>query len=721
MKKRRWTVTFSRELLLYATLAALTAILLGRLFQLQIVQTEQFLDAAEENRITRVSEPAPRGVIYDRRGVLLARNLPSFIVTITPAFLPDDPDPTDDVDPAHTQAIYRRLAEILDMPLVVPGSTPQAPCSDGRGIKDLVDEGAGFQPYTPVKIKCDIDQETAFILKQEIAAMPMPGVDVIVEPVRDYPTGALTAAIVGYMAPIPAQQDAPLTYNYYVNERGLLPNRDRIGVQGVEASMQDELAGQNGSRLDEEDVAGRFLRTTAVETETVPGLNVQLTIDVRLQRAVEAALLNRLNYIRDWTGGQQNFTSGAVIVMNPNTGEIYAMVSWPTYDNNRFARRIDLDYYFSLVGDPERGIPPNPDYPMLNHAVQILYPPGSVFKLVTATAALQEGVIDPDREIEDPGKITIRNRYFPADPGKAKDFVCWILRNTGEGHGQVNFVRGIAESCNVYFYKIGGGYEPDRLEGLGEVRLAQWMEIFGFGAPTGIELPAEQAGFIPTRDWKRINEGENWTTGDTYNAVIGQGFVQVTPLQMLNAYNAVINNGRLLQPQLVDKLLDGEGNVISDTQPVLIRTLPVDPENLALVREGLRRTVADGTLSGAVLYGDDSPIVDLPGINAAGKTGTAEYCDRLAWSRDLCIPGQWPAHAWTMMYAPYENPEVSVIAFVYNGTEGSIVAGPVANAALRAYFQIMRGVEFEDVPATETPSTEEPPATPGDGAPVSPR
>jgi penicillin-binding protein 2 len=696
MRRRRFKFQIPRAVVFYGLLAGLLAVIGWRLFDLQVRQYATFAEAALENRISRVNDPAPRGVIYDRRGVLLARNLPSFVVTITPAFLPDNE--------AQLQAIVRRLAEVLDMPLTVPGSTPRQPCVTGaglRGVQDLIDEGAGFQPFTPVKIKCDVDQTTAFQVRQEIASLPMPGVEVIVEPVRDYPSGALTSALVGYMAPIPSRQDAPLTYDYYVDQRGLLPNRDRIGVQGVEASLQDVLAGQNGSRLIEEDVAGQFLRTTAVETETVPGYNVQLTIDVRLQRAVEVALLQRLQEIRDYTGGNQSFTSGVVIVMNPNTGEVLAMVSWPTYDNNKFARNIDLDYYFSLVGDETRGIPPNPDYPMLNHAVQILYPPGSVFKLVTATGALQEGVIDPERELEDPGKITIRNKYFPADPGKAKDFICWISKTAQQKHGLVNFTRGIAESCNVYFYKIGGGYEPDKLQGLGDVRLANWMDIFGFGKRTGIELPAEQAGFIPTRDWKRRNQGESWTTGDTYNAVIGQGFVQVTPLQMLNAYNAVINGGALLQPQIVDKILDGEGNVISDTQPAVLNSLPVSSANLALVRQGLRQTVESGTLSGAVLYGRGDPIVDVPGINVAGKTGTAEYCDRLAWSRDLCIPGKWPAHAWTMMFAPYEAPEVSVVAFVYNGTEGSIVAGPIANAALRAYFQIIKGIEFEEQPAPE--------------------
>lgn len=711
----------------YALLVLAAVWVTWRLLELQVFQYTDYLAEAVENRVSRVNDPAPRGVIYDVRGVLLAQNLPSYNVAITPAFLPDEPNSTFNtdgtvtyIDEPRTQAIYRRLAELLEMPIVVPGSTPLQVCREGRGIKDWVDEQRGLGPFNAIKVKCDIDAQTALLIRQEIANFPMPGVEVIVEPVRQYPTGALTANIVGYLARIPAPQDAPLTYNDAIS-RGLLPDRDRIGVQGIESYLETTLAGQNGSRLIEEDVGGRFLQVTRVETETVAGLNVQLTIDVRLQAAVEAALLERLRVIRDFTAGgrNENFTSGAVIVMNPNTGEIYAMVTWPTYDNNRFARNLDLDYYISLVGDETANppIPPNPDYPLLNHAVQILYPPGSVFKAVTASGALQDGVIDPERELEDPGFITIRNKYFPADPGKAKDFVCWIYRNGGR-HGLVNFTRGIADSCNVYFYKIGGGFAEDKLAGLGigesnKSGLIKWMELFGFGEPTGIEIPAEQGGFIPTPDWKRRNQGESWTTGDTYNAVIGQGFVQVTPLQMLNAYNVIINGGKLLQPQLVDKILDGEGNVIADTQPVLIRNVPLSPETIDWVRQGLRRTVVEGTLSGIRQYGQTAPVINLPGINSAGKTGSAEYCDRQAWLKDLCIPGRWPAHAWTTLYAPYENPEVSVMAFVYNGTEGSIVAGPIANDALRAYFEIIKGVRFEDVAVspTETP-TETPPVTP---------
>jgi len=285
----------------------------------------------------------------------------------------------------------------------------------------------------------------------------------------------------------------------------------------------------------------------------------------------------------------------------------------------------------------------------------------------------------------------------------------------------------------VYFYKIGGGFVEDdqiREGGLGLDDLGRWMQLFGFGEPTGIELPAEQTGIVPDRAWKRINIGENWATGDTYNAVIGQGYVTVigqgyvtvTPLQMLNAYNVIANGGTLYQPQIVDKFLDGEGNVITDTQPIVLRELPIDPTNLQIVREGLRRTVVDGTLSVPDKLGKASqgPIVDITQYEVSGKTGTAEYCDRTAWENGLCIPGSWPAHAWTTLYAPSQEPEVAVIAFIYNGTEGSVVAGPLANQALKLYYEIVKGedmtLEGETLPDEDAPV--DPDATPAPPGPL---
>jgi penicillin-binding protein 2 len=663
-----------RPWLFYLALMVTGLGLIARLFLLQVVQGPSYAEDAFENRITRISDPAPRGVIYDRRGVPLVRNVPSFTVTITPARLPDDPDLFDEADPAQTQQIYQRLAQLLNMPIVVPGSTPQAACTPGRGIKDLVDEGAGLAPFVPVKIKCDVPKEVALVIREDLANLR--GVGVLVEPLRDYPTGSLTAGLIGYMAPIPAPDEAPLTYQYFT-DRGFIPGRDRIGVGGIEASMQDELAGLNGSRLVEEDVAGQELRVISVEREMQPGSNIQLTIDVRLQAAAEGALTQRLTYVNTYLGRAQS-DSGVAIAMNPKTGEILAMVSWPTFDNNKFARTIDFPYYKSLIDDPLK--------PLVNHAVSGIYPPGSVFKIVTATGVLEEGVIDPNRQLQDPGKIVISNKYFPADPGKAKEFVCW----NREGHGLVNFVRGIAESCDVYFYKIGGGYEPDRLEGLGIERLAKWMGLFGFGAKTGVELLEETTPAIPSSKWKRINYGENWATGDTYNAAIGQGYVLSTPLQMLNAFNVIANGGTLYRPTLVDKILDGQGNVITDTQPEVIRHLPISAETLRLIHEGMRQAVTIGTLSGNIdVFGETgTPIVDVPNVIVGGKTGTAEYCDELAYPKGLCVPGQWPTHAWTALYAPFDNPEVVVIVFVYNGGEGSKVAAPIASTILRAYFDL---------------------------------
>ena len=695
-----------RVYVFYAALVVAASALVVRLFFLQIVSHAEYDQAAYYNRVSRVNDPAPRGIIYDRRMTPLVRNVPSFNIVVTPA---DFPDPNSSA--AQAEAIYTRLSKLLNIPINVPGSKPQAPCKAGRGIDDLVREGLGYQPYVPVKIKCDVSKEIALIVAGDQASMP--GVAVQVEPLRDYPTGALTADIIGYMAPIPAPDSEYFKnlYNYYLN-RGLLPSRDRIGVTGVEASEQDLLAGQNGSELVERDVTGKVLRVLGVETETVPGLNVQLTIDVRLQAAAESILRKRMELLNTYNPDRYKLTSGVAIAMNPQTGHVLAMVSWPTYDNNRFARNIDYPYYEQLATDPL--------HPMINHATSGVYPPGSTFKIVTAAGALQEGVIDPNKQLVDPGKIVIQNKvYKTADLGKSQTFVCWIDKDLNHGHGLVDFLHGLAWSCDVYFYKIGGGWSDENVPGLGIDNLGKWMKLFGFGAYSGIEIPAEAKSFVPTRDWKRINYSENWSTGDTYNAAIGQGYVLVTPLQLLDAYNQIAANGAFYQPTLIARILDGQGHVITETQPTLVSQLPISAKNLSLIQQGMRLAVTNtndanpllgGTLSGARSFGDASPIIDVPGVEVAGKTGTAEYCDEIAWAKGLCLPGKWPAHAWTALYAPYQNPEITVIAFVYDGTEGSVTAGPIANDILRAYFELKRA-DTNSPAATATETEAAPTAT----------
>jgi penicillin-binding protein 2 len=688
----------ARLRLTYVIILALLVFYTGRLFVLQVVQGEQYLLQADENRFITVNEPAPRGVIYDRNGFQLVRNIPSFNVAITPALLPESE--------AEQDAIFQRIADLTGVPLNQEGP-PAAPCVPGRGILQLVEEGQTNRPYDAWPVACDVDEITARILREE--QVDLPGVSVVAVPIRDYTTGSLTAAIIGYLGPIPANLQ-----DYYEDE-GLVADRDKIGYAGIEVGplfgpegmYNDLLAGQNGEKRIERDVAGQQLREVGVVTQPVPGNSLRLTIDTRLQSAAEAALLSRMEFINRFAG-EERTPLGVVIAMNPQTGEILAMVSMPTYENNRFARFIPQDYYLQLEED-DRG------KPLINHAIAGEFPPGSTFKMVTAIGALNEGIITPERQLFDPGLITITNRYFPNDPGKAKDFVCW----KEDGHGLIDFTHGVAQSCNVYFYKIGGGFEDEIEEGLGVDGINIYAPALGYGAPLGVDLPGEQDGLIPDEDWKRITLGEGWSTGDTYNTVVGQGFVSATPLQVLTSIVTLANGGRVMWPHIVQEVLDGEGNIIQQFEPCVLwdiadgvitpvdeigancPTMPpelrdlvissradsgigtpdvnVDPWVIELAQEGMLLVTTEGTAAG---------YAELETISSAGKTGTGEFCDTVAFNQGLCIPGEWPTHSWYVAYAPFENPEIAVLAFVYNGGEGAVTAGPVVRQVLEAYFSL---------------------------------
>ena len=679
--------------LTYLIIIVILLVFIGRLFSLQIIQGEAYREIADENRFDEVSLPAQRGVIYDRNDFQLVRNIPEYRIMVTPALLPDSK--------AEQELIYKRISDLTGVPLDQEGP-PAAPCVPGRGVLQLVDEGLTNRPFDAWPIACDVDETVARVLREE--QIDLPGVSVIAVPVRDYTTGELTAATIGYLGPIPAG-----LADYY-EEQGFLKERDKIGYAGIEVGFlgmyQEILAGQNGLKLVERDVAGQYLRDVGTFTQPIPGNNMRLTIDTRLQAAAETALRNRMNFINRYSG-EERTPLGVVIAMNPQTGEILAMVSLPTYENNRFARFIPQDYYQQLEDDT-RGSP------LTNHAIASEFPPGSTFKMVTAIGALNEEVITPSRTLFDPGKITIENKYFPQDPGKAKDFVCW----NREGHGDVDFVHGIAWSCNVYFYKIGGGY-PGEIEdgGLGVTGINKYAPALGYGAPLGIDLPGEEDGLIPDEDWKRINLGENWSTGDTYNTVVGQGFVAATPLQVLTSIATLANGGRVMWPHIVDEILDGEGNIIQSYEPCVLwdigdgvltpleeigancPTMPselrelvqnsrsespdvlVDPAVIEFAQTGMHLVVTDpdGTAYGRA---------DLDTISSAGKTGTGEFCDKVVYQQGLCKPGEWPTHSWYAAYAPFENPEIAVIAFVYYGGEGAVTSGPIVRQVLEAYFEI---------------------------------
>jgi penicillin-binding protein 2 len=682
-----------------------------RLFSYQIIEYEQWLAQADENRTSQVNIPAQRGIIYDRNGFVLARNIPSYNVVVIPASLPDDP--------AEVQRIYREMSPIIDLPVsrseLNQETSPYVPCFSDHGISQIVLYGDTNAPYSPVKVKCDVSEEVARKVMEK--SVDWPGVDVQIEPLRDYPTGSLTAAIIGYMGPISQANET------YYRALGFDPNRDKVGYAGIEYAYQDILAGTNGVRMVERDVAGKVIRDLAEPVPPVPGSNIRLTIDTRLQTAVEAILTDQI----DWwnrTLAENRMTSGAAIVMNPQTGEVLAMVSFPSYENNRLARFIPAYYYQQLIEDARA--------PLLNHAVGDVLPTGSVFKLVTAVGALNEGVVTTSQIIETPGILNVEERFAVGAPGRVVPFYDHNWRVGG--FGRLDFIHGLAQSSNVYFYKLGGGYGSEVPEGLGICRLGTYAQAMGYGNASayaqslgytintsrdlnaeglilGTGLPDEQNGLIPDPEYKR-RSGESWTIGDTYLVSVGQGYVLSTPMEVLISGAVIAADGRLMEPTILREVVDGEGNIILPYQPQMrwditkdpvikvyepeyglrgcedadtLERRTVEPWVVSKVQEGMRLAVTEGTLSSPGLFYQDL------NVSVAGKTGTAEYCDKWAiLARDgrVCDRGDWPTHAWTVAYAPYENPEIAVVVFVYNGGEGASTAGHPVQRIIRAYFQL---------------------------------
>ncbi|MBK9123441.1 MAG: hypothetical protein IPM16_10035 [Chloroflexi bacterium] len=737
-----WRLTFFQ-----GVLVAVFAIFAIRMYDLQVARQSDFQAAADENRLSILPLAADRGVIYDRNDVLLASNAPAYVVEITPAALPSDT--------AGRYEIYNRISALTGVPPTF--AAEQQGTVFVRSIERIVNEGEGIAPFRPVAVATDIDRQAAVRLLED--RISLPGVDVRTVAVREYPTGQLTSHIVGYMGPVSAEVAEAL------RELGFDPRFEREGYAGVEAYMENVLAGERGSITREIDVAGEVQRELSVVPPS-SGNSLRLTIDVELQAAAQAALtgmLDQLNEESQSRGQGIQSQRGVVIGMDPRTGEILAMVSYPSYDNSRFARAIDGEYYLTVLNDPLT--------PLLNKASGSLYPPGSAWKLITAAAVLEEDVISPSATLFDPGDLIVENRYAPNDPAQSQRFVCW----NREGHGSLNMVGALANSCNVYFYQVGGGnptVSPLRLRegGLGIRNLVRYAQALGVGSELGIELVGELAGRMPDPDWKRRIYGENWSTGDTYNAAFGQGYITVTPLQMITSVQGLVT-GQLLQPTLIREVLDEAGNPIRPFEPIVARTIrldapnpdgtltlflqedmimkgadslactcepnspyfnavrcspdlyrntvDVDPapfsedlrsyrvhvpfnytfngsvcsplrfdadytpafftqENLQIVRLGMREAVLTGTAGGA----------NLPYVAVAGKTGTAEYCDDIAFALDNCEFGNWPDHAWFTADAPYEEPEILLIAFIYNGIEGSTYALPVVVETLEAYYRL---------------------------------
>jgi penicillin-binding protein 2 len=485
-----------------------------------------------------------------------------------------------------------------------------------------------------VTIARDVPENVARLISE--AGVALPGVQVVVESRRQYPLGPLVSQIVGYTGPVSAEQMADL------RPRGYLPD-DRIGRAGVESTFEAALRGEYGLQSVQRDATGRSIQTLGVVEEPVAGSSLLLTIGTREQQHAEKALL--------WGIEEAGLERGVVIVMNPQTGEVLALVSLPTYDNNLFATGISNADFQVLLDDPNK--------PLLNHAINEHYPPGSTYKLVTATGALADGEITASTKIQTKGYLTLGNTRFYE----------WNRR----GWGPCDLDCGFGHSSDTYFYQLAGM--------LGIDRLGDWANEYGFGAPTGIALPGEVSGIVPTNQWKLSTIGEPIFPGETYQAGIGQGYDVVTPIQLINAYAALANGGHLYEPQIVKEVIWPDGSVSEPFEPTLIRELSAGEDVLREVREAARSTV---------ILRHTYNLVDLP-IKIAGKSGTAEFGIRDS-------QGRLPFHSWFVGFTPGDpvngnfsagDSELIVLAFAYD----SRTVGNAATEIVKYYFQLHYGIK----------------------------
>lgn len=596
-------------------------------------------ERAPDSRAPRVlAEEAPRGLIYDRDGVLIADNVPQFALTIVPAALPEDPDDLREyllLLERHSGSSFAALEEAVE-----------------RGL-DSVD------PEAPVVVRAGFDRDEAIAVRAATAGMP--GIDIIATPVRTYAGGTAFAHILGYVSSIPPDEvDAYLDAGY--------PYNGVAGLTGIELVYEDVLRGTPAKRLILVDPAGH--ETDAVSAIAAePGANLHLSISLELQRKVEAILARGIvaglaDVRAEFREGREEPEPvGAAVVLDVRTGEVKALVSLPSYDANLFAGVVDEDELASVLNDPSR--------PLIDRAVDEARSPGSTFKPLVALAALEEGVATPNTRITSTGAISVQDEFNPD--------VFYVFRDW-TAHGSLDLYGGIARSSDVYFYYLAGGYtapgSDDTFEGLGIDRLAAYARAGGLGRPTEIDLPGEATGLVPDASWKSKALGEPWVLGDTYTFGIGQGFLTTTPLQMAVLTAAIANGGELLAPRLVSAIDYGEGP--EPTQRTVTGLLPASDSSLTVVQRAMREAVNP---NGTARAGQPD------GLRIAGKTGTAEWGPPYP-------DGEFDTHGWYIGYGPYEDPEIAVVVYLQQGV-GSEHAAPTARAIFEAYFGLDQALVAE--------------------------
>jgi penicillin-binding protein 2 len=590
--------------------AVLFGLLGGRLFQLQVANGALYAARAVEARTMERPIPAPRGLVFDREGRPVVVNVPSWTVKVRPADLP----------PTRVTTVLRRVAQLTG--------------ADARVLRDRLDAFEG-SPFDLVPLEGGITREAALLIGESAATLP--GIVVEVEAARQYldeagaVNGPLLSHVLGYVGPVDLEEFRDLQDEGYLRD-------DVIGRAGIEASFEEELRGTYGSELLERDASGRPVKVISTIAEPVAGRNLMLTLDARMQRVAE----NALRWGMEAVGVEQ----GVTIVMNPQTGEILAMVSLPAYDNNKFAAGITAADYAIYLEDKAK--------PLRNHAIADIFPPGSTFKLVTGLAALEEGVTNASRRWPTFGCYQI--------PG-APHGQCLFDWNRA-GFGPLNMIEAFAKSSDTFFYQMAVA--------LGIDRLGHWASQLGFGERSGIRLPGEAAGIIASREWARSQGREDVFTGELAQAGIGQNVVAVTPLQLLNAYAALANGGTLLRPTVVRGETDADGNLVRPYEPQIIRELPADPANLQTMRIGARSVITTG-------HAYNIRDLRLPGA-LSGKTGTAEF-------GTPTDEGTLPFHSWFLAYLPSSagatDAELAVLTFSYS----AIVPGNVSLEVVKYFLQ----------------------------------
>jgi len=572
------------------------ATLIARVGYLQIARGAEYYKQADNNRTRLMPVMAPRGSFYDRSGVLLVSNRPGFSVSLVPISGPISEDVLD------------KLANILGMKLA--------------DIKTKIKQQDN--PLAPIRIKNDIGQDV--ITKIEERRGELPGVVIEVQSVRNYVNNELGAHIFGYVSEI---SDTELEKKKAEGYR----TGDIIGKFGLERFYDKEIRGVNGGAQVEVDVSGRPVRMLGKKEPTL-GRSLVLTIDSKIQKAAEKALDDRLNYLQKKLGNTEA-KAAAVVVMNPQTGEILAMVSRPGFNPNLFNGGISTKDW--------KAINDNPFNPMQNRAISAEYPPGSAFKIITGAAALETGKVTPEEKIFDAG------RHWLVPKGNAH----------GAALGWIDFNVALSKSDNVYFYELGNRLGIDALE--------QWARNFGLGAATGINLQGEDTGLVANRKYKEKVYGEEWYLSETFDAAIGQGFQLATPLQMASVISQIANGGHRYRPYLVSKIISPNGETVKTFEPEELGNLKMSEKNLYAIRNALREVAMPGGTAAYIFEGFQTQI--------AGKTSTAEN-------------SHGDDHGWFVAYGPYDNPTVAIAVIVEQGGYGSDSAAPITRKIMEAAFNL---------------------------------